>query len=148
MGKQHVLFVDDSPDERALDLMAVKASGVDTEVTVLCSGEESLDYIACRGKYADRDKYSVPNVVFLDIHLGKMRGFEVLHVIRLDLFWRWVPVVMFSTSSAESDIRLAYEKGANGYLVKATDLTGEKDRATIVLRYWLELNRVIAREGS
>lgn len=143
MRKPRLLMVDDGPDDRELARMGVEASGIKVDLTMLCSGEEALDYLRCHGAYAERNQREIPDVVFLDINLGAMTGFDVLHEIRKDAFWRWVPVVILSTSTEESDIRLAYREGANSYLVKGRNEDDFKKHATTILTYWLEHNCVV-----
>jgi DNA-binding response OmpR family regulator len=142
MGRRPcIVLVEDSLDEQEFVRLAIKSTGFDVNLVVIGTGEEALDYVCRRGTYTCRPPAEVPSLVFLDIHLGgPLTGFDVLHAMRVDPALRFVPVVMFSTSDDQRDVRLAYEGGANSYLQKSTSLDGARERARIVLTYWLQFN--------
>lgn len=135
-----VVVVEDNPDDREFFSLAVKSTGFDVDLVFLASGEEALDYVRRTGKHADRPLTDIPDVVFLDVNLDRMFGFDVLHAIRFDVTLRLVPVVMYTSSISESDVRLAYEQGASGYLQKSQTLDEAKERARVILTYWLSYN--------
>lgn len=139
--KLRVLLVEDNLDYQELARIAVAKSGYDVDLQVVGSGEEVIQYTqACR------ENCRLPDVVYLDINLPGMTGFDVLKKLRTDPLWMYVPVVMFSSSKSPADIRKAYECGAYSYIVKLENAARMKERARIFLGYWME-NLTIARSA-
>lgn len=145
MRKPCVVVVEDNPDDREFLTRAVKAAGIDLDLRVFESGEEAIEYVRRKGTHVGTAASKVPNVIFLDVKLGRTTGFDVLHAIRQEVAFRHVPVVMFTSSDEECDVRMAYEMGANGYLQKSTDLSVAKERARVILTFWLHYNISTAR---
>ena len=83
-----------------------------------------------------------PRVIFLDVRMPRMDGFEVLRALRSAPHTRTIPVVMVSTSAWPEDVRRAYELGANSYLVKRFDGRDPGGFIAEAARYWVELNFV------
>lgn len=85
VNKHKILLVEDNADEEELALIALRRSGVSTEdIFVVRDGQEALDYLFASGDYQARDVDCTPQVVFLDINLPKLNGFEVLKRVRSD----------------------------------------------------------------
>jgi len=80
-------------------------------------------------------------VVLLDLKLPRLSGLEVLRAIKTSVEMRHIPVVVVTTSSAEQDLRLAYERHANSYLVKPVDFQQFTQMLQDVGNYWLGWNR-------
>jgi CheY-like chemotaxis protein len=66
-------------------------------------------------------------------------GFEVLKAIRADPKTRHLPVVVFSTSSAQKDVNMAYANGANAYFAKPMSLEMYISKVRIIIQHWLDL---------
>lgn len=141
-----VIIVDDSDDDRDFTLLALKKACIPCTPVVFDSGEEAIDYVRRKGKYAGRQYHQRPSLILLDIKLGRMTGFDVLHAIRGDPELRMVPVVMHSNSDEDRDIRLAYEMGANSFLRKPIGLEELMRQTSAMLTYWLTCN-VSSREA-
>jgi two-component system response regulator len=132
--------VEDNPSSQELTLRAFRANHLAHHVQIVSDGAEALDYVFCRGKHADRDPRDPPVLVVLDLKLPQVDGLEVLRQLRARESTRLVPVVIFSASRSESDIRKGYELGASGYVVKPVDY-GEFTRVIgDIGRYWLGIN--------
>ena len=115
-----ILLVEDSPKDVELTLVALAKSHLANEVVVARDGEEALDYLFCRGSFADRPRGS-PAVVLLDLKLPKVDGLQVLEQIKGDPEIRQVPVVMLTSSREEQDLLRSYKLGVNAYVVKPVD---------------------------
>jgi CheY-like chemotaxis protein len=69
-------------------------------------GAEALDYLLCRGAYANRDKDN-PSVVLLDLKMPKLDGIEVLREMKANPRLKMIPVVMMTSSREEQDLTAA-----------------------------------------
>jgi CheY-like chemotaxis protein len=115
-----ILLVEDSPKDVELTLVALAKSHLANEVVVARDGEEALDYLFCRGPFANRPRGN-PAVVLLDLKLPKVDGLQVLEQIKNDPEIRQVPVVMLTSSREEQDLLRSYRLGVNAYVVKPVD---------------------------
>ncbi len=140
MNEKTIFLVEDNPDDEALTLRALRKNNILNEVIVARDGAEALDYLFCRGEYADRDPGLLPQVVLLDLKLPKVDGMEVLRQIRANERTKCLPVVILTSSKEERDIINGYRLGANSYVRKPVDF-GEFSAAVRQLGlYWLILN--------
>jgi len=114
-------------------------------VSVVPDGVEALDFLRRAGRYAAAPQ---PDLVLLDLNLPRKNGREVLAEVKSDPELRRIPVIMLTTSHAESDVRSAYDLHANCYLTKSPDLEQFFDVIEQVERFWLGLVRLPAHAGS
>jgi CheY-like chemotaxis protein len=115
-----ILMVEDDPKDVELTLMALEEYNLVNEVVVLGDGAEALDYLYCRGNFADRTSEN-PAVLLLDLKLPKVDGLEVLQQIKSDQKLRMIPVVVLTSSREERDMVASYKLGVNAYVVKPVD---------------------------
>jgi len=87
-----ILIVEDNPQDAELTLRAIRKNNLANKFYVAEDGEEALDFIFCRGKYASRNFSSPPKVIFLDLKLPKISGLEVLQEIKSDPRTKSLPV--------------------------------------------------------
>src|SRR6476646_8356984 len=90
------------------------------EVMVARDGEEALDYLYGRGKFASRAGQN-PAVLLLDLKLPKIDGLEVLRQVKSDEKLKVIPVVVLTSSREEKDLVSSYKLGVNAYVVKPVD---------------------------
>jgi CheY-like chemotaxis protein len=140
MNDSVILLVEDNPDDEALTLRALKKNNILNEVVVARDGSEALDYLFGKGKYSDRDKSQVPQVVLLDLKLPKIDGLEVLRQLRADKRTKLLPVVILTSSNEEQDRFRGYDLGANSYVRKPVDFSEFIDAVRQLGLYWLVLN--------
>lgn len=81
-------------------------------------GEEAIDYLSRRGRYADMEKYPTPGLMLVDLKMPRVNGFELLKWIRMRSNVAWMPVVVLTVSQELKDVREAYRCGAQSFLVK------------------------------
>jgi CheY-like chemotaxis protein len=112
-----ILLVEDSPKDLELTLVALEKSRLLNEVITMRDGEEALDYLYCRGAYAEREK-GAPAVVLLDLKLPKLDGLQVLEQIKSNPELKSTPVVVLTSSREEPDLQRAYQLGVNAYVIK------------------------------
>jgi DNA-binding response OmpR family regulator len=119
-GLGRILLVEDDPKDVELTLEALGDYNLANEVIVARDGEQALDYLYCRGKFAARTKGN-PAVLLLDLKLPKVDGLEVLKQVRSDAKLKLIPVVVLTSSREERDMMGSYQLGVNAYVVKPVD---------------------------
>jgi two-component system, response regulator len=134
-------LVEDNPSDLELALLAFDRGGFANPVDVVRDGAEALDYLFCRGRYAQRSPLEEPRLVLLDVKLPLVDGPEVLRQIKADARTRHLPVVMLTTSAEDQDLRRCYLYGANSYIVKPVDMERFFRAVQDIGTYWLELNQ-------
>lgn len=135
-----ILLVEDSPEAVELSKGAFSECGSGAELVVAYDGEDALEWLFGTGRHEGRRPESRPDIVFLDLKLPKINGFEVLERIRSDVRTSLVPVVMLTVSRHKSDIEAAYRLGANSFLVKPIDYDRYAEIVERACHYWLRLN--------
>jgi len=135
-----VLLVEDNPDDAELTIRALKKQHMANNLIVAEDGEEALDFLFGKGKYAGRGVNHPPKVVFLDLKLPKVDGLEVLRQIKGNERTKSIPVVVVSSSKEDPDIKTAYELGANSYVVKPVDFKDFLNALSNTGLYWLLVN--------
>ena len=135
MSSQYeILIVDDNPGDIRLLEIALQEADADISVRSVPDGEKALDYMFQRGPYL----YArTPDLVLLDLNLPKVTGHDVLRELKAHDETRFVPVVILTSSLAESDLEEAYGSGANSYMVKRYDLEQTVDAIRTLVRVWL-----------
>ena len=79
-----ILLVEDNPQDAELTARALKKHNLANRLIIVEDGAKALDFIFCRGEYADRDPNHTLSVVLLDLKLPKVGGLEVLRAIKGD----------------------------------------------------------------
>jgi len=113
-------MVEDDPKDVELTLTALEDYNLANEVVVAHDGEEALDYLYCRGKYAGRSSDN-PAVMLLDLKLPKVDGLEVLQQVKSDEKLKMIPIVVLTSSHEEKDMVTSYKLGVNAYVVKPVE---------------------------
>lgn len=144
MDPMTILLVEDNADDELLALRALKKTSVPNHVVVARDGEEALEYLFGRGKYAGRNVGEQPKVVFLDLKLPKLNGIDVLRSIRMDNRTSRMPVVLLTSSDEPQDLIDGYDNGANSYINKPVDFNEFVEQVKLLGQYWLGVNRVPA----
>ena len=113
-----ILIADDSEDDIQIVRFALKGAGLTNPVQVCRDGTEVIEYLQARAAYADRARFPFPRVLLLDLKMPKLSGFDVLAWIRNHVECKVIPCVVLTNSAEPSDVKKAYELGANAYLRK------------------------------
>lgn len=140
MADKKILLIEDNFNDETLTLLALKEGKITNHIDVVRDGEEALDYLFCRGEYADRNKSHLPQLILLDLKLPKIDGLDVLREIRANPDTKRIPVVILTSSRQESDIVKGYDNGANSFVVKPMDSTQFSKVIEQVGLYWLLVN--------
>lgn len=130
-----ILLVEDNPMDVDLTLRAFAKRHLANPVEVARDGEEAMARVD-RWETGDPP----PIVVLLDLKLPKVDGLKVLERIKAHPRFRSIPVVVLTTSSEDSDMRSAYQLGANSYIVKPVSFDKFMEVAAQIELYWGVLN--------
>ena len=133
-----ILLVEDNPMDVDLTLRAFAKRHLANPVEVARDGEEAMARVD-RWEAGDPP----PIVVLLDLKLPKVDGLKVLERIKAHPRLRSIPVVVLTTSSEDSDMRSAYQLGANSYIVKPVSFDNFMEVATQIELYWGVLNHAL-----
>jgi two-component system, response regulator len=136
----HILLVEDNEDHAELVIRCLRDHQVANIIHHVPDGEKALDYLSTRGAYADAEKNPRPNLVLLDLRLPRVDGLDVLNTIKTTPNLQDIPVVVLTSSEAESDIRQSYACHANSYLVKPMDFKVFTRLINDIGFYWLGWN--------
>ena len=136
-----ILLIEDNPNDAELALHSLQKHGLADRVLMLHDGAEALDFIFCKGAYADRDPRYMPRVVFVDLKLPKIDGLEVVRRVKANLKTRMIPMVILSSSREPRDIADGYEAGANSYVVKPMEFGLFEETIRKMGVYWTELSQ-------
>ncbi|WP_342190274.1 response regulator [Stieleria varia] len=127
------LLVEDDDNHAHLVMRSLQKARVQNRVFRVSDGAEALAFLRSEGDFADTPH---PDVVLLDLNLPKLSGHEVLAIIKQDEHLKTIPVVVMTTSDAESDRVKAYEHHANSYVVKPLDFDRFRELVRDLCLYW------------
>jgi CheY-like chemotaxis protein len=136
-----ILLVEDDPAHAEIVRRNFANSRLANRLICVSDGQAALDYLYRRGEYQDPSQSPRPSLILLDLRLPKIDGLEVLKTIKADANFGQIPVVVLTTSSAESDMVKAYENHANSYLVKPVDFPQFLKLMDALGYYWLVWNQ-------
>jgi chemotaxis family two-component system response regulator Rcp1 len=129
-----VLLVDDNPADIDLTSEALVRSQRPLHISAVNDGTEAILFLRREGKYSEAP---CPDLVLLDLNLPRKTGREVLSDVKGDAALSSIPVVIFSTSQAASDIAGSYKLGANCYLSKPSTLPDFLAAVQSMADFWL-----------
>ena len=100
-----------------------------------------MSYLTGEGKYSNRDEYPLPDLLLLDLKMPRMDGFETLRWLRLQPGLKALRVVVLTSSEEIRDVNLAYQLGANSFLVKPIDFEAFVKVSQAISGYWIWLSK-------
>jgi CheY-like chemotaxis protein len=136
-----ILLVEDNPGDAELTLRALTKNNLVNNVFVVRDGEEALEFIFCKGRYADRNISLPPKVILLDLNLPKVSGLEVIKIIKSDERTKTIPIVVVSDSHENSDLKEAYKLGVNSYILKPVVFENFVKAINDAGAYWVSVNQ-------
>ena len=134
-----ILMADDDAEDRMLTKEAWEDNRLANDLRFVEDGEELMDYLEHRGKYADPADSPCPGLILLDLNMPKKDGREALREIKAASKLRRIPIVVLTTSKAEEDILRSYDLGASSYITKPVTFDGLVQIVRQLGQYWFEL---------
>ena len=136
-----ILMAEDSMDDAALTIRALKKSGFTNKIQHVINGAEALDYMYCRGAFSDRENCKHPKMILLDLKMPKVDGLEVLEILKGDPDLKSIPMIILTSSKEDPDIKKCYELGANSYIVKPVESEDFFQTIKELGLYWMMRNQ-------
>lgn len=134
-----ILLVEDNPADVRLIQEALKEGKIRNNLNVAADGEEALEFLYARGKFANAPR---PDIVLLDFNLPKKDGREVLEIIKSDPRLRRIPVIVMTTSRLERDVFNAYDNHANAFINKPLDFEQFIKVVASIEGFWFDIVRL------
>ncbi|MBQ0992561.1 response regulator [Micromonospora sp. PSH03] len=119
-----ILVVDDDPGDVLMIEEALADSDVEKIIDVVSDGEEAMEFLRAEGRHEQARR---PDVILLDLNMPRMDGRQVLGAVKQDEDLRTIPIVVLTTSNADTDIVGSYTLQANAYVTKPIDLDDFND---------------------
>lgn len=137
-----ILLVEDDETDIKITLRAFEKAKLENNISVVRDGQEALDYVRHEGQYQDKNKYPRPDLILLDIKMPKVDGFQVLDTLKSDDKYKFIPIIMLTSSKGEGDVAKSYKNGAASYIQKPV---GYEDFVEVVDGfnfYWHIINKL------
>jgi two-component system response regulator len=135
-----ILLIDDNMNDAELMIRALKKNNMSSKLIHLKDGVEALDFVFCKGSFAERNFNNRPKVIFLDLKMPRIDGLEVLERIKKDEQTKLIPIVILTSSKQDQDMRKCYDLGASSYIVKPVEFDNFSKALAELGFYWLLLN--------
>jgi CheY-like chemotaxis protein len=134
-----ILLVEDNPAEVRLTVEGLKEARIANNLHYVTDGQSAIDYLQRRGRYGEAVR---PDLIMLDLNLPGVDGRDVLRFIKNDAVLKVIPVVVITSSEAESDIIKSYEAHANCFISKPIDFEGFTKVIRSIEHFWFTVVRL------
>ncbi|OPX64443.1 response regulator [Methanoregula sp. PtaB.Bin085] len=136
----HILLIEDNEAHAELVIRGMRDQQVANRIHHIMDGEQALDYLFHKGAFTDTAKNPRPNLILLDLRLPRIDGLDVLKTVKESPALRRIPVVVLTSSDAETDIAKSNDYHANSYVVKPLDFKTFTKLMKDLGFYWLGWN--------
>jgi chemotaxis family two-component system response regulator Rcp1 len=134
-----ILLVEDNPGDVELTTRSLRSIKLRNSLHVVSDGVEAMEFLRNQGPYAAAPR---PDLILLDLNLPRMDGREVLAEVKGDADLHAIPVVVLTSSEAETDVARSYNLGANCYVTKPVDLLQFKTIVGAIEDFWFSIVRL------
>jgi CheY-like chemotaxis protein len=134
-----ILLVDDNLGDLLLTQEALKGARTPSVVSTVNDGVEAMQFLKREGRFENAPR---PDLVFLDLNMPRMGGAEVLSAMKADAELKHIPVVVLTSSDADDDVSMAYERHANCYVTKPADLDQMIQVVQAIDSFWMGTARL------
>ncbi|MEP7108756.1 MAG: response regulator [Ferruginibacter sp.] len=141
MKKRFILIAEDDADDRYLMKTALEETGITEEVEYVENGVEVIDYLESISE--ENGEINYPKFILLDLNMPKMDGREVLKKMKSNDVYRKIPVIVFSTTKNQLEVKRCYDLGANTYIVKPVSYDILVETIREICTYWFNTATLI-----
>ncbi|MBI5559236.1 MAG: response regulator [Deltaproteobacteria bacterium] len=134
-----ILLVEDDPGDVELTKEGLHAAKTLVNLHVVDDGEKAIKFLRKETPYADAVR---PDIILLDLNMPRKNGQETLQEIKADPSFRAIPVVVLTTSEAETDIVRCYDLGANCYISKPISFEAFTKVVAMIEEFWFTIVRI------
>ena len=134
-----ILMADDDPGDRVLAAEAMKDARLINDLLFVENGEELMDYLHARGKFAPPEEAPRPGLILLDLNMPRKDGRTVLKEIKESADLREIPIAVLTTSKDDADVYRSYDLGVNSYIVKPVTFGAIIDTLQTLEKYWFQI---------
>jgi two-component system response regulator len=131
-----ILMAEDNPHDVLATKRAWQQFGYGNQLHIVSDGEECLEYLYHQGKYQNPHVFPDPDLVLLDLNLPKLDGHQVLRNIRSEKQFRFLPVIILTNSTLETDRNKGYEYGCTAFLKKPVGYSNFANLLKSIRTFW------------
>ena len=142
MNKQPILIAEDDADDRYLLQTAFSEIGFPAQIDFVENGIEVLNYLDNIYTSNNMEVKALPGFILLDLNMPKKDGREVLKGIKQSPHFKKIPVIIFSTTNNEQEMKRCYELGANSYITKPNSFESLIKTVAALRSYWIHTTSV------
>ncbi len=139
MEEIFILIAEDDADDRFLLKTAFEENGFNDTLCFVENGVEALEYLY---KQNAEGNHSFPRFILLDLNMPKKDGREVLKELKQHPQLKKIPVVIFSTTNNEQEMKRCYELGANSYITKPNSFESLLKTVAALRSYWMQTSSI------
>ena len=140
-----IVIIEDDLNDAELILQVFRKLNLTGQCIFLKDGAEGVEYLLSQTRYGNPASRSTPRVIFLDLGLHTLDGIEVLRRLKAEERTRRIPVVVWTSSTAEQDLKTAYELGVNSYVTRPIPFDELTNIVKELIWYWLRVNKLPTR---
>ena len=140
MDEISILIAEDDADDRFLLQAAFTENGFKDKLLFVENGVELVDYLVKLSQSGNSVK--MPRFILLDLNMPKKDGREVLKEIKQNMDLKKIPVIIFSTTNNEQEMRRCYELGANSYITKPNSFENLIKTVAALRSYWIHTTSI------
>jgi CheY-like chemotaxis protein len=134
-----ILLVEDNPADVRLTVEGLREGRIANNLSSVMDGDSAVEFLQQKGRYAAAPR---PDLILLDLNLPGLDGRSVLKFIKEDPKLKIIPVVIITSSSAETDIIRSYESHANCFISKPIDFAGFCSVIRSIENFWFTVVRL------
>ena len=141
MYKRFILVAEDDADDLFLMKTALEETGITETVQYVENGVEVINFIESIND--DNGEKNYPEFILLDLNMPKMDGREVLKKLKSNESYRKIPIIVFSTTKNQLEVKRCYDLGANTYIVKPVSYDTLVETIRDICNYWFKTATLI-----
>ncbi len=131
--KKIIYIVEDSLADVKLMKMAFSEQPLEADFKHFADGQEFLDFL-------ESEKPEKIDLITLDLNMPRMGGIDILKALQNNPRYKKLPIIIFSSSTHETDVQTCYDLGANAYVSKPIDIMKFSETIAAISGFWGSFN--------